>query len=82
MIQSPSQGTDGLYSNPNQASVQRIVDPRSINKNKVVYQVYFEPYTNAAEASALKLKFTEGTKYNVHEIIPSATGKLDAQRIA
>ena len=74
--------TDNLYSNPNQAIVRRSIDTRNINKSRTLYQVYFEPYTNKAEAVALKLKFTEDTKYSVHQIIPSATGKLDAQQIA
>ena len=76
------QATDSLYSNPNQGMVRRSVDPRNINKNKTLYQVYFEPYTNKAEAVALKLRFTEDTKYSVHQVIPSASGKLDAQQIA
>lgn len=54
----------------------------SINKNKVLYHVYFEPYFHKEQAKRMKLKFTEDRKYPVHEIIPSLTGKLDAQKIA
>lgn len=53
-----------------------------INRNKVMYHVYFEPYMYQAEARKLKLKFTEDRKYPVHAIIPSATGRLDGQQIA
>lgn len=76
------QDTDNLYANPNQGMVRRSVDPRNINKSRTLYQVYFEPYTSKAEAIALKLRFTEDTKYSVHQVIPSASGKLDAQQIA
>lgn len=78
----PTGDTDNLYANPNQSMVRMSVDPRNINKSKTLYQVYFEPYAHAAEASILKLRFTEDTKYNVHQVIPSASGKLDAQQIA
>jgi hypothetical protein len=83
MITAPTtQGTDNLYSNPNQAAVRRSIDPRNIDKTKALYQVYYEPYVSQAEAKSLKLRFTEDTRYNVHQVIPSATGKLDAQQIA
>ena len=62
--------------------VQQSRQKSSINKNKVMYHVYFEPYFHREEAKRMKLKFTEDRKYPVHEIIPSLTGKLDAQRIA
>ena len=77
-----TQGTDNLYANPNQAAVRRSIDPRNIDKTKTLYQVYYEPYVSQAEAKSLKLRFTEDTRYNVHQVIPSATGKLDAQQIA
>ena len=53
-----------------------------VNQNKIIYYVYFEPYMHQQEARNLKLKFTEDRKYPVHEVIPSVTGKLDAQKIA
>jgi hypothetical protein len=71
-----------LYVNPSQSSVRHIIDKRSINKSKILYYVYYEPYIWENEAKVLKLKFTEGKKYPVHQVIPSVTGKLDAQQIA
>jgi hypothetical protein len=78
----PKSNTDDLYSNPNQTSVRRSVDPRSIDRTKKLYQVYFEPEAHTDEARRLKLRFTEDTRYAVHQIIPSPTGKLDNQQIA
>jgi hypothetical protein len=77
-----SVATDSLYSNPNQLAVKRSIDPRNVNQKQTLYQVYYEPYMYQAEAGQLKLKFTEDTKYSVHQVIPSASGKLDAQQIA
>lgn len=74
--------TDNLYSNPNASMVRRSVDPRSIDRNKTLYQVYFEPEAHFAEAQRLKLRFTEDTRYAVHSVISSPTGKLDNQQIA
>lgn len=73
---------ENLYANPNATSVRRSVDPRSIDRSKILYHVYFEPYMHQAQAKALKLRFTEDTRYPVHAVIPSPTGKLDAQQIA
>lgn len=78
----PQQNTDNLYSNPNASMVRRSVDPRSIDRNKTLYQVYFEPEAHFAEAQRLKLRFTEDTRYAVHSVISSPTGKLDNQQIA
>jgi hypothetical protein len=80
--QAASTAIDNLYANPNATSVRRSVDPRSIDRSKILYHVYFEPYMHQAQAKALKLRFTEDTRYPVHAVIPSPTGKLDAQQIA
>lgn len=82
MIQQAKSVADDLYSNPNKTSVVNRIDPRTIDKKTVLYHVYYEPYINAAEAAAMKLKFTENKQYSVHAVIPSSTGKLDAQKIA
>ena len=81
--QSPQQAapTD-LYNANAPVNVRRSVNARDIDPNKTLYHVYFEPYAHGAEAKAMKLKFTEDTKYAVHQIIQSATGRLDAQQIA
>ena len=78
----PSQNPDNLYSNPNATMVRRSVDPRSIDRTKTLYQVYFEPEAHIDEARRLKLRFEEDTRYAVHQVIPSPTGKLDNQQIA
>ena len=71
-----------MYTNPNKSLVRRSVDPRSIDRNKILYKVYYEPYMHEAEARMLKLRFTEDTQYPVHRVIPSPTGRLDNQQIA
>jgi len=78
MQQDPS----NLYSPNAGLTVRRTVSARDVDQSRTLYHVYYEPYAHAAEARALKLKFTEDTKYPVHQIIPSATGRLDAQQIA
>jgi hypothetical protein len=86
MVPHKDQSIDDLYANPNRAvPVQRqngAAKMPHINPKKVLYEVYFEPYFHEAEAKRLKLKFSEDRKYPVHQIIPSVTGKLDAQKIA
>lgn len=83
MIQpDPQQNPDDLYANPNATMVRRSVDPRSIDRTKNLYQVYFEPEAHIDEARRLKLRFTEDTRYPVHQVIPSPTGKLDNQQVA
>lgn len=89
MIQQPAPqpvaaNTDvnSLYQNAGSLQTKRSVSARDIDQNTVLYHVYYEPYFHAAQAKAMKLKFTEDTKYPVHKVIPSATGKLDAQQIA
>lgn len=78
-----AQSADDLYSNPNKSLVKKRTDPRNIDKHRVLYWVYFEPeLIYQTEARNLKLKFTEDRKYPVHAVIPSATGKLDAQQLA
>jgi len=76
------QNPDNLYSNPNASMVRRSVDPRSIDRKKTLYQVYFEPEAHFEEAQRLKLHFTEDTRYIVHQVISSPTGKLDNQQLA
>lgn len=78
----PHQNQDNLYSNPNTSVVRRSVDPRNIDRNKTVYQVYFEPEGHFAEAQRLNLRFTKDTRYAVHQVISSPTGKLDNQQVA
>lgn len=78
----PHQNPDNLYSNPNASVVRRSVDPRNIDRNKTVYQVYFEPEGHFAEAQRLKLRFTKDTRYAIHQVISSPTGKLDNQQVA
>lgn len=73
---------DNLYANPNATSVRRSVDPRSIDRSKKLYHVYFDPDPYREQARALKLKFTEDTRYPVHAVIPSPTGKIDQQQLA
>lgn len=66
---------EDLYDNPNAASVKRTIDPRTIDKSKTLYQVYFEPelqYVN--QAKQLNLKFSENVKYSVHKTISGAMG--------
>jgi len=83
LIRTQQQDPNDLYGNPNKpVTVRHTVDPRTIDKSKRLYYVYYEPYLHMAEARSMKLKFTEDTKYPVHAVIPSATGKLDAQKIA
>jgi hypothetical protein len=53
---------------------------RNINTRKTLYEVYFDPaiqYVNEVK----KLKFTRDRKYQVYEIVPHPSGKLDAQKI-
>lgn len=72
-----------LYSNTGATSVRRSVDPRSIDRSKKLYHVYFEPGPMyIQQARALKLKLSEDTRYPVHAVIPSPTGKIDQQQIA
>lgn len=76
--------TDDLYSNPNRAVPVRHSDPNAAetDQSKVLYQVFFDPeiiYVN--EIKNLGLKFTEDKKYSVHRVVPSPTGRLDAQKI-
>lgn len=86
MIVQSRQSVDDLYSNPNKPVpvVNKLTPAKpQINQNKVLYHVYFEPdlrYTN--EIKRLKLKFMPDKKYPVHQIIPSPTGRLDAQKLA
>lgn len=76
------QSTDELYANSGAASIRRSVDPRSIDRNKKLYHVYFDPDPYREQARALKLKFSEDTRYAVHSVIPSPTGKIDQQQLA
>lgn len=77
---------DDLYGNPNRPiPVQRGngVQRRPVNQKKVLYKVYLEPdspYRN--EVRKLPCKLSYDKEYPVHEVIPSATGRLDAQRLA
>lgn len=76
--------TDDLYNNPNRAAPVRRSDPNAseTDQSKVLYQVHFDPeivYVN--EIRNLGLKFTEDKKYSVHRVVPSPTGRLDAQKI-
>ena len=74
---------ENLYSNTGSTSVRRSVDPRSIDRNKTLYHVYFDPgVLYKTQAESLKLKLSEDTRYAVHEVIPSPTGKIDQQQIA
>ena len=77
-----AQDPENLYANPNATMVRRSVDPKSIDRSKTLYQVYFEPEAHFQEARRQKLHFTEDTRYPVHKVIPSPTGKLDNQQIA
>ena len=78
----PRTDVNNLYQNTGNIQVNRTVTARDVDRNVTLYHVYYEPYMYQAEARALKLKFTEDTRYPVHKVIPSATGKLDAQKIA
>lgn len=84
MLQRPTNGTAlaPVPENPNLNLAVNPNDPRSVNKGRVLYHVYYEPYFHEAEAKTLRLKFTEEKKYPVHAVIPSKTGKLDAQKLA
>lgn len=75
---------ESLYTaDPNKSlAVKNSFDPRKIDRNKRLYEVYYEPYMYQAEANSLRLKFTEDKKYPVHQVIPSPTGKLNQQQIA
>lgn len=84
LIQRPQQAqmVDTLYANPNAAAIQHLPPP-PINQKRVLYEVYFEPaIVYVPELKKMKLKFTRDKKYPVHEVIPSPTGSLAAQRIA
>jgi hypothetical protein len=71
---------DNLYTQPNASLAPRSsFDMSKVNKNKVLYWVYFEPYMWKEQAR--NLRFTEDKKYAVHAVIPSATGRLDMQQI-
>ena len=82
VIQRPAR-TESLYSDPNQvAPIQRIDVAADADPRKVLYQVYFDPeirYVN--EIKNLGLRFTEDRKYSVHKVVPSVTGRLDAQKL-
>jgi hypothetical protein len=78
---------DDLFSNPNKVVPvikQNVNKARAlINPKKKLYEVYFEPdlrYQN--EVRQLGLKFKPDVRYPVHQIIPSPTGRLDAQKLA
>lgn len=80
-----NQNMDDLYSNPNRPVPvvrQGNSAPVQVNPNKVLYEVFFEPYFHEAEAKRLKLKFSEDRKYKVHQVIPDPRGRLDNQKIA
>lgn len=79
---------DDLYGNPNKpvpivkGKVQEAAKVQ-VNPKKVLYYVYFEPgLIYEKEVKRLNLKFSEDKKYPVHQIIPSPSGRLDAQKLA
>lgn len=76
--------TDQLYEKyQDSIPIKPLKKARDIDKTKMLYMVYFEPYGKAvAAAQQMKLKFVPNKKYPVHSVIPSPTGKLDAQKIA
>jgi hypothetical protein len=77
---------EDLYGNPSRpVPVARTSGgPRKpVNQKRVLYKVYLEPdspYRN--EIRRLPAKFSYDKDYPVHEVIPSPTGRLDAQRLA
>jgi len=71
---------DNLYNQPSTSlAVNRNFDMSKVNRKKVMYHVYFEPYMYRAQTK--NLAFSEDTRYPVHAVVPSATGKLDQQKI-
>lgn len=74
-----SQEVDSLYNNAGALATKRTFDLSKVNRKKRLYDVYFEPYMWRAQTKGMA--FTEEKKYAVHAVVPSATGKLDAQQI-
>lgn len=81
MIAQRQQDLSNLYDSNAAVPIKKTPRP-PVNQNRVLYFVYYEPYMYQVEAQRLRLKFSEDRKYPVHEVIPSVTGKLDAQQIA
>lgn len=74
------QNLDDLYSNPSRpVPVKKM--PIQVNQNRVLYHVIFEPYIYEAEVKRRGMRFTPDKKYPVHQVKPSPTGKLDAQKL-
>lgn len=71
---------DNLYNRPNVSlAPKRNYDMSKVNRNRVLYWVYFEPYMWRSQTR--NLSFTEDKKYPVHDVVPSVTGRLDQQQI-
>jgi hypothetical protein len=80
MMQHRSQSN--LYDANAAVPVKRTNHAEGVDASRVMYQVYFDPeiiYVN--EVKNLGLKFTEDRKYPVHKVVPSPSGRLDAQKI-
>lgn len=67
MIQIQKQNdVESLYSNPNAVSSVGI-NPRNVDQKKKLYQVIFDPSVPfIPQLKKMKLKLTEGKRYNVH----------------
>lgn len=85
-VQRPQNNIDDLYGNPNKpVPIARGNEgrPMLINQKKVLYKVYIDrdnAYGN--EYRRLPAKLSLEKEYPVHAVIPSASGRLDAQRLA
>lgn len=79
-----SASIEDLYANPNKpVPLQKSQSKVPINQNKVLYKVYIDessPYRKEVKRLPAKLSFDKD--YAVHAIIPSPSGRLDAQKLA
>jgi hypothetical protein len=77
---------DDLYANPNRPvpiARQNSISKTPVNPKKILYKVYIDQnnaYGN--EFRRLPAKLSLDKDYPVHAVIPSATGRLDMQRLA
>jgi hypothetical protein len=84
MVLAPQSSFEDLYANPNKrVPLQKNPNRPPVNQNKVIYKVYLEPDSPYRfEVKKLAAKFSYDKEYPVHAVIPSPTGRLDAQKLA
>lgn len=84
--QRQSTNIEDLYANPNKPIPvvrQGATNRRPVNQKKVIYKVYLEPDSPyRKEIRQLPCRLSYDKEYPVHEVIPSPSGRLDAQRLA